>query len=44
MLTLHWFLPTTGGDGRHVVGGRHGVDAESSGPPATVPFGSAVGR
>ena len=24
-LTFHWFLPTNGGDGRHVVGGGHGV-------------------
>ena len=24
-LKFHWFLPTNGGDGRHVVGGGHGV-------------------
>jgi alkanesulfonate monooxygenase len=44
MLKFHWFLPTNGGDGRHVVGGGHGVDAESSGRPATVPYIGQVAR
>ena len=25
-MKFHWFLPTNGGDGRHVVSGGHGVD------------------
>ena len=32
-LKFHWFLPTNGGDSRHVVGGGHGVDAGSAGRP-----------
>src|SRR4051795_1980011 len=43
-LKFHWFLPTNGGDGRQVVGGGHGVDAESSGRPATVPYIGQVAR
>ena len=49
-LRFHWFLPTDGGDGRHIVGGGHGVAAESEGQRrmlelnagsqgASVPFG-----
>jgi alkanesulfonate monooxygenase len=30
-LQFHWFLPTNGGDGRHVVGGGHGIGAGPSG-------------
>jgi alkanesulfonate monooxygenase len=43
-LTFHWFLPTNGGDGRHVVGGGHGVDAESAGRPASVPYLGQIAR
>jgi alkanesulfonate monooxygenase len=43
-LTFHWFLPTNGGDGRHVVGGGHGVDAGPSGRPASVPYLGQVAR
>ena len=32
-LKFHWFLPTNGGDGRHVVGGGHGVEAGAGRPP-----------
>ena len=37
-LVFHWFLPTNGGDGRHVVSGGHGVDAGRGGRPASVPY------
>ena len=43
-LKFHWFLPTNGGDGRHVVGGGHGVDAQPSGRPASVPYLGQVAR
>lgn len=43
-LTFHWFLPTNGGDGRFVIGGGHGVNAETSGRPATVPYIGQVAR
>ncbi|WP_248958949.1 LLM class flavin-dependent oxidoreductase [Sphaerisporangium perillae] len=43
-LKFHWFLPTNGGDGRHVVGGGHGVAAEASGRPATVPYLGQIAR
>lgn len=43
-LKFHWFLPTNGGDGQHIVGGGHGVGAESSGRPATVPYLGQVAR
>lgn len=43
-LTFHWFLPTNGGDGRHVVGGGHGTDAEPAGRPATVPYLGQIAR
>ena len=32
-LTFHWFLPTNGGDGRHIVGGGHGVTRRRRRPP-----------
>ena len=35
-LKFHWFLPTNGGDGRHVVGGGHGVNPGQAGRPADV--------
>jgi alkanesulfonate monooxygenase len=43
-LKFHWFLPTNGGDGRHVVGGGHGVDPGASGRPASVPYLGQVAR
>ena len=43
-LTFHWFLPTNGGDGRHIVGGGHGVAAGSSGRPATVAYLGQIAR
>ncbi|WP_328476159.1 LLM class flavin-dependent oxidoreductase [Actinoplanes sp. NBC_00393] len=43
-LKFHWFLPTNGGDGRHVVGGGHGLAAGSSGRPADVAYLSQVAR
>ena len=43
-LTFHWFLPTNGGDGRHVVGGGHGVGPEAAGRPASVPYLGQVAR
>jgi alkanesulfonate monooxygenase len=43
-LTFHWFLPTNGGDGRHVVGGGHGVAAEAAGRPASVPYLGQIAR
>ena len=43
-LKFHWFLPTNGGDGWHVVGGGHGVAAEASGRPATVPYLGQIAR
>ncbi|GAA1920344.1 LLM class flavin-dependent oxidoreductase [Nocardioides lentus] len=43
-LTFHWFLPTNGGDGRHVVGGGHGVDPGAAGRPADVAYLTQVAR
>ena len=43
-LTFHWFLPTNGGDGRHVVGGGHGVSAGPAGRPASVSYLGQVAR
>ena len=43
-LKFHWFLPTNGGDGRHVVGGGHGVDAFTGGRPASVAYLGQVAR
>lgn len=43
-LTFHWFLPTNGGDGRHVVGGGHGVSPGHSGRPADVAYLTQVAR
>lgn len=43
-LKFHWFLPTNGGDGRHVVGGGHGVSAGTSGRPASIPYLGQVAR
>ncbi|ROZ98280.1 LLM class flavin-dependent oxidoreductase [Gordonia sp. OPL2] len=43
-LKFHWFLPTNGGDGRHVVGGGHGVSAGTGGRPASVPYLGQIAR
>jgi alkanesulfonate monooxygenase len=43
-LKFHWFLPTNGGDGWHVVGGGHGVSAGEAGRPATVPYLGQIAR
>lgn len=43
-LSFHWFLPTNGGDGRHVVGGGHGVNPGQSGRPADVAYLTQVAR
>jgi alkanesulfonate monooxygenase len=43
-LKFHWFLPTNGGDGRHVVGGGHGLAAGGSGRPADVAYLTQVAR
>lgn len=43
-LKFHWFLPTNGGDGRHVVGGGHGVSAGAAGRPASVSYLGQVAR
>ena len=43
-LKFHWFLPTNGGDSRHVVGGGHGVHAESAGRPASVAYLGQIAR
>lgn len=44
-LKFHWFLPTNGGDGRHVVGGGHGADVVGGGGrPASVPYLGQVAR
>src|SRR4051795_6211320 len=43
-LKFHWFLPTNGGDGRHVVGGGHGIGAGPSGRPASVSYLGQIAR
>ena len=43
-LKFHWFLPTNGGDGRQVVGGGHGVSADTGGRPASVPYLGQIAR
>ena len=43
-LAFHWFLATNGGDGRHVVGGGHGLSPGVSGRPADVPYLGQVAR
>jgi alkanesulfonate monooxygenase len=43
-LSFHWFLPTNGGDGRHVVAGGHGVSAGPAGRPASVSYLGQVAR
>lgn len=43
-MKFHWFLPTNGGDGRHVVSGGHGVEHGTAGRPASVPYLGQVTR
>jgi len=43
-LKFHWFLPTNGGDGRHVVSGGHGAEHGTAGRPASVPYLGQVAR
>ncbi|WP_031517029.1 LLM class flavin-dependent oxidoreductase [Streptomyces sp. NRRL F-5123] len=43
-LTFHWFLPTNGGDGRHIVGGGHGTAVEGGGRPASVAYLGQIAR
>ena len=43
-LNFHWFLPTNGGDGQHIVGGGHGVNPGRSSRPADVPYLGQVAR
>lgn len=43
-LTFHWFLPTNGGDGAHVVGGGHGVTAGPASRAASVPYLGQIAR
>jgi alkanesulfonate monooxygenase len=43
-LKLHWFLPTNGGDGRHIVGGGHGVTAGAGSRPASIPYLGQIAR
>ena len=43
-LRFHWFLPTNGGDGRHVVGGGHGVEVGAAARPASVPYLGQIAR
>jgi alkanesulfonate monooxygenase len=44
-LTAHWFLPTNG-DGRHLVGGGHGVATGSAGAirPASIAYLTQIAR
>ena len=43
-MKFHWFLPTNGGDGRHVVSGGHGVDHGTAGRPASLGYLGQVAR
>ncbi|AXY53346.1 LLM class flavin-dependent oxidoreductase [Rhodococcus ruber] len=43
-MKFHWFLPTNGGDGRHVVSGGHGVEHGTAGRPASVAYLGQVAR
>lgn len=43
-MKFHWFLPTNGGDGRHVVTGGHGVEHGVAGRPASVPYLGQIAR
>ncbi|MDT0185381.1 LLM class flavin-dependent oxidoreductase [Microbacterium sp. ARD31] len=43
-MKFHWFLPTNGGDGRHVVSGGHGVEHGAAGRPASVPYLGQIAR
>lgn len=43
-LKFHWFLPTNGGDGRHVVGGGHGVTSFTGERPNSVAYLGQIAR
>jgi alkanesulfonate monooxygenase len=43
-LAFHWFLPTNGGDGRHIVGGGHGTPAGGGARPASVAYLGQIAR
>jgi hypothetical protein len=43
-MKFHWFLPTNGGDERHVVSGGHGVEHGATDRPASVPYLGQVAR
>ncbi|MBL7491545.1 LLM class flavin-dependent oxidoreductase [Frankia sp. AgB1.9] len=44
-LKFHWFLPTNGGDGRHIIGGGHGTQVEGpGGRPASVRYLGQIAR
>jgi alkanesulfonate monooxygenase len=44
-LKFHWFLPTNGGDGRHIIGGGHGTAVDGAGGrPASVPYLGQIAR
>ncbi len=44
-LKFHWFLPTNGGDGRHIIGGGHGTEVEGAGGrPASVRYLGQIAR
>ncbi|HWU23311.1 MAG TPA: LLM class flavin-dependent oxidoreductase [Nocardioides sp.] len=43
-LKFHWFLPTNGGDGRHVVGGGHGLAPGHAGRPGDIAYLTQVAR
>ena len=43
-LKFHWFLPTNGGDGQHIVGGGHGINPGVSTRPADVAYLGQIAR
>ena len=43
-LKFHWFLPTNGGDGQHIVGGGHGVNPGPASRPADVAYLGQIAR
>lgn len=43
-LKFHWFIPTNGGDGRHVIGGGHGVNAGTGARPASIAYLGQIAR
>jgi alkanesulfonate monooxygenase len=44
-LKFHWFLPTNGGDGRHIASGGHGAGGDrTGGRPASIPYLGQIAR